>query len=258
MGCIPKKLMHMTAMIGEIKHELVSTGWQGIDAHGKHDWATLVAEVSRQVKSINKANDGWLLSTPGITYYNKLGKLKDAHTVELIDKEGKSEFVTAETIVIGVGSRPSFPTDIPNPRELCITSDDLFSLKKAPGKTLVVGASYVALECAGFLTGLGFDVTVMVRSILLRGFDQDMAERIGEHMKIHGTKFIRGATPSHIEDVNGQRKVTWALDGKDHSDVFDTVLLAIGRSADTNNLGLEQVGVKVNKENGKIIASDAD
>ena len=154
-GCIPKKLMHMAAQIGEIKH----------------DWNTLVAEVSRQVKNINKANDGWLYNTPGITYYNKLGKLKDAHTVELIDKNGQSEFVTAETIVIGVGSRPSFPSDIPNPRELCITSDDLFTLSKPPGKTLVIGASYVALECAGFLTGLGFDVTVMVRSILLRGFD---------------------------------------------------------------------------------------
>lgn len=43
--------------------------------------------------------------------------------------------------------------------------------KTPPGKTLVVGASYVALECAGFLTALGYDTTVMVRSILLRGFD---------------------------------------------------------------------------------------
>ena len=56
-----------------------------------------------------------------------------------------------------------------------ITSDDVFSLKKPPGKTLVVGASYVALECGGFLNALGYDTTVMVRSILLRGFDQDMA-----------------------------------------------------------------------------------
>jgi len=47
----------------------------------------------------------------------------------------------------------------------------MFSLKKSPGKTLVVGASYIALECAGFLAGLGYDVTIMVRSILLRGFD---------------------------------------------------------------------------------------
>jgi pyruvate/2-oxoglutarate dehydrogenase complex dihydrolipoamide dehydrogenase (E3) component len=47
----------------------------------------------------------------------------------------------------------------------------LFSLKEPPGKTLVIGASYVALECAGVLAGLGFEVTVLIRSILLRGFD---------------------------------------------------------------------------------------
>ena len=69
-----------------------------------------------------------------------------------------------------MGGRPSYP-NIPGARELCITSDDIFSLEKAPGKTLVVGASYVALECAGFLTAFGYDTTVMVRSIFLRGFD---------------------------------------------------------------------------------------
>ena len=51
---------------------------------------------------------------------------------------------------------------IANEHELCITSDDLFSLPAAPGKSLVVGASYVALECAGFLTGLQYDTTVMI------------------------------------------------------------------------------------------------
>ena len=109
--------------------------------------------------------------TPGIDFYNKLGRLRDAHTVELIDKDGSIETVTSQYIVLAVGGRPSYPNDIPNARELCLTSDDIFSHKKPPGKTLVVGASYVALECAGFLNGLGFDVTVIVRSILLRGFD---------------------------------------------------------------------------------------
>jgi len=47
----------------------------------------------------------------------------------------------------------------------------MFSMKKRPGKSLVIGASYVALECAGFLQGLGYDTTVAVRSIFLRGFD---------------------------------------------------------------------------------------
>lgn len=68
----------------------------------------------------------------------------------------------------------------------------------SPGKTLVVGASYVALECGGFLAGLGLDVTIMVRSILLRGFDQDMANRAGEHMEGHGVKFLRKFVPTKV------------------------------------------------------------
>lgn len=79
-------------------------------------------------------------------------------------------------------------------------SDDLFSLPHCPGKTLVIGASYVALECGGFLAGLGLDVTVMVRSILLRGFDQDMANRAGEHMEEHGVKFLRKYVPVKVSD----------------------------------------------------------
>lgn len=116
-----------------------------------------------------------------MVYYNKFAKLKDNHTIELTDKDGNVETVTAENIIISVGSRPTFLKNVAP--EHVITSDDLFTLKSPPGKTLVVGASYVALECAGFLRGLGFDVTVMVRSILLRGFDCEFAERVGKYME---------------------------------------------------------------------------
>ena len=76
---------------------------------------------------------------------------------------------------------------------------------------MVVGDSYVALECAGFLRGLGYDTTVMVRSILLRGFDQDMANRIGTHMENHGTRFVREAVPTKLEKPNkeGRIRVTY-------------------------------------------------
>ena len=88
----------------------------------------------------------------------------------------------------------------PETLDLCGSplSDDLFSLPYCPGKTLLIGASYVALECAGFLAGLGLDVTVMVRSILLRGFDQEMANRAGEHMEEHGVKFLRKYVPVKV------------------------------------------------------------
>jgi thioredoxin reductase (NADPH) len=94
----------------------------------------------------------------------------DKHTIKLVNSEGKVTTKTAEFICIAVGGRPRYP-NIKNAKELTITSDDVFWLKDAPGKTLVIGASYVALECAGFLNACGYNTTVLVRSILLRGFD---------------------------------------------------------------------------------------
>ena len=100
----------------------------------------------------------------------------------LTNKKGKETKITANKFIVATGGRPRYP-DIPGAKELAITSDDLFSLKYPPGKTLLVGASYIALECAGFLRGFGFDTTIMVRSIFLRGFDQQMATKIGEYME---------------------------------------------------------------------------
>lgn len=160
--------------------------------------------------------------------------------------------MTAEHIIIATGGRPSYP-GIPGDKEFGITSDDLFSMSKPPGKTLVVGASYVALECSGFLTAMGFDTTVMVRSILLRGFDQDMANLIGQHMELYHTKFIKEAVPYKLEkpDPNGRIRVCWKDNhGNEECDEYDTVLFAIGRYALTKDLNLEAAGVKV-EENGK-------
>ena len=100
----------------------------------------------------------------------------------MTDGDGKIEKVTSERILIAAGGRPRYP-GIENDRECCITSDDIFWLENSPGKTLIIGAGYIALECGGFLNGIGLDVTIAVRWILLRGFDRDMCERIGRDME---------------------------------------------------------------------------
>jgi thioredoxin reductase (NADPH) len=87
-----------------------------------------------------------------VKYYNRLGRVVDKNTVELKDKDGNIETITSRFIVIAVGGRPYIPDNID--RSLVITSDDLFSIDKPPKKTLVVGASYVALECAGFIQSI--------------------------------------------------------------------------------------------------------
>jgi len=184
-------------------------------------------------------------------YFNTFATFEDPHTLKLTKANGDSQIVTAENIVIATGGRPLYP-EIEGAKEFGITSDDLFSLKKAPGKTLCVGASYVSLECAGFLTALGYDTTVMVRSILLRGFDQDMANLIGTHMELYHTKFIRGAVPTRIEkpDPEGKIIVTYQDAEGEKQEEYDTVLFAIGRYAVTKALNLEAAGLEV-ESNGK-------
>lgn len=250
-GCIPKKLMHQAALLGESLEDARSFGWELPAGKPAFSWEKLVAGVQDHISSLNF---GYRVSLreAGVDYRNVLGSFKDAHTIETVDKKGKKVDITARRILIAVGGRPK-PLDIPG-GEHAISSDDLFSLERAPGKTLVIGASYVALECAGFLTGLGFDATVMVRSILLRGFDQQMADKIGEAMEHHGTKFIRPATPTQIvKGEDGRLTVTWlnAETGGTHSDVFDSVFVATGRNADTTKLNLGAAGVKAEAD-GKL------
>jgi|Transcript_23224 thioredoxin reductase (NADPH) len=193
-----------------------------------------------------------------VKYFNEYASFVDAHTIQLKKANGDLQTKTADKIVVAVGGRPSYP-DIPGAREFGITSDDIFSMQKPPGKTLVVGASYVALECAGFLVAHGFDTTVMVRSILLRGFDQDMANLIGEHMSMYHTKFINGATPKSLtrESEDGPITVTWQDSEGEKSDTYDTVLFAIGRYAVTEGLNCANAGVQA-ESNGKFKCNEQD
>ena len=116
---------------------------------------------------------------------------------------------------------------------------------------MCVGASYVSLECAGFLKGIGLDVTVMVRSILLRGFDQQMANIIGGYMETHGIKFQRGSVPVEITRIKegepGELLVKFRNEnGEIAEEVFNTVVLAVGRDPCTKDLNLDKAGVKLN------------
>nr|XP_033810372.1 thioredoxin reductase 2, mitochondrial isoform X1 [Geotrypetes seraphini] len=253
-GCIPKKLMHQAALLGGSLKDAQYYGWN-VSYPVQHDWSKMAKAVQRYVKSLNWGHRVQL-EDRNVKYHNIKGSFVDAHTVQGLTKAGKEIKIMAENIVIATGGRPKYPTNIAGAVEYGITSDDIFWLKESPGKTLVVGASYVSLECAGFLTGIGLDTTVMVRSIPLRGFDQQMAALVTDHMISHRTRFLWKCTPTKVEKLeNNQLQVTWKNieNGAEEIDTFDTVMWAIGRAPSIKSLNLENVGVKVNAETGKII-----
>uniref|UniRef100_A0A8D1YLP0 thioredoxin-disulfide reductase (NADPH) n=2 Tax=Sus scrofa TaxID=9823 RepID=A0A8D1YLP0_PIG len=260
-GCIPKKLMHQAALLGQALTDSRKFGWE-YSQQVKHNWGTMTEAVQNHIGSLNW---GYRLSLreKAVAYINSYGEFVEHHKIKATNGKGQETCYTAAKFVIATGERPRY-LGIQGDKEYCITSDDLFSLPYCPGTTLVVGASYVALECAGFLAGLGLDVTVMVRSVLLRGFDQEMAERVGSYMEQHGVRFLRKFVPVEVQQLEkgspGKLKVmAKSTEGPETIEgVYNTVLLAIGRDSCTKKMGLEKIGVKINEKSGKIPVNDVE
>ncbi|KAK5975943.1 Pyridine nucleotide-disulfide oxidoreductase [Trichostrongylus colubriformis] len=260
-GCIPKKLMHQAALLGHSIKDAKMFGWKLPEGEITHNWENLRNGVQDHISALN-----WgyrvQLREKQVTYINSYGRFTGPFEISATNKKGQVEKLTADRFLIATGLRPRYPDNVPGAREYCVSSDDLFSLPYSPGKTLCIGASYVSLECAGFLQGLGYDVTVLVRSILLRGFDQDMAERIRRHMKECGIKFESGV-PTRIEEIEprtktkaGRVRVHFSrhvsdTESEDATEEYNTVVMAIGRVAMTKDIGLDVVGVET-APNGKV------
>ncbi|MFH4979409.1 hypothetical protein AB6A40_006118 [Gnathostoma spinigerum] len=260
-GCIPKKLMHQASLLGELIKDAGNFGWNIPTDPVTLEWKKMRNAIQDHIASLN-----WgyrvQLRERSVKYVNAYARFTGSHEITATNKKGKEEKLTADRFLIATGLRPRYP-DVPGARECCISSDDLFSLNYNPGRTLCVGASYVSLECAGFLRGIGNDVTVMVRSILLRGFDQDMAERIRKVMMEHGIKFQQAVPVKYErleepkEDKPGLVRVYTEGQGEDGkkklvSEDFNTVLMAIGRDAKTQDIGLDRLNVATTK-GGKLI-----
>lgn len=224
-GCIPKKLMHTAALLGEHAHEAESFGWAGEEKdHKTHNWIKMRENIQDHIKGINFGYRVQLREA-GVTYLNKLGRFTGPNTLECTDSKGKVQIVTANRFVIAVGGRPTL-LDCPG-GEYAITSDDLFMKESPPGRVCVVGAGYVALECAGFLNGLNQgEVVVLVRSIMLRGFDRDLVDRIQTYMTVAGTKILTGVLPESIVKTASGRFLVKFSTGEEEE--FDTVVAAVG------------------------------
>ncbi|EUB63258.1 Thioredoxin reductase 3 [Echinococcus granulosus] len=261
-GCIPKKLMHQAALLNHYMEDAKSFGWD-VDK-GPHDWVKMVEGIQDHIHALNFGYRSSMMNA-NVKYLNALGEIVDPHTIKTTNKQGIVKNITTNTIIVATGERPRYPP-IPGAKEYGITSDDLFSLDHNPGKTLCVGASYVSLECAGFLSSIGCDVTVMVRSIFLRGFDQQMAGLVSDYMAKYGVKFVRPCVPTSVRcleeyDPESGKLAIYEVEGKHEDgtpfkDTFNTVLFAVGRDPCTTNIGLQNVDVKTT--NGRVVVDDEE
>ncbi|XP_042258844.1 thioredoxin reductase 1, cytoplasmic-like isoform X1 [Thunnus maccoyii] len=276
-----RKFLQQASLLGKAIQDSQKYGWrfkEEGDLDMCHSWSELVEAVQEQVKSRSLELKRELESC-GVFYLNAGGEIVAPHTVQVTDMNGRKRRLTAETLVIATGDRPQY-LGVPGDRQYCLTSEDLLSLPHSPGRTLVVGGSAEGLECAGFLSGLGLPVTVMLQPDLLPGFDQKMAQKIENHMLVAGVEFlyhcslakveqaetcskdilsgVSAVTPQQLSREMRLRVTIVCREGQTKQEDFDTVLLSVGRKACTSNIGLECVGVQCSQDSGRILVNERD
>lgn len=241
-GCVPKKFLVYGADYGAAIKEAEGYGWSVKDA--TFNWPVLRDSIQAEVTRLS-AIYGNILDKNGADLFSERAEFIDAHTVRLTTS-GKE--ITAETILIAVGGRPWAP-DLKG-AEFAISSDEAFTLPELPERALIIGGGYIASEFAGIFAGLGVKTIQSYRGdALLKGFDDEVRAEVNDIQKNNGIELKFGASPTEIKKSTGGYIVAFDDGTKVGTDV---VFMATGRKPHTSGLGLENAGVKMDK-NGAVI-----
>jgi pyruvate/2-oxoglutarate dehydrogenase complex dihydrolipoamide dehydrogenase (E3) component len=264
-GCVPKKLLHnfghnlkiIKDMSLDKTDDKLKDGKMKDNEITNNKLVNALSQINEYILSLNWSQKKQL-QTAEIDFYNSHAEFIDEHTIQITsDKNVEFKTITSNVFVIATGGRPNYGTCIG--AELCLTSDDIFWLRKGRSigkKVLIIGGGYIALECASFLNEFDVQVDVMFRSKLLKKFDQQCVEQVAELMERNGVRFIR-AEPTEIKKSKGIFEVL-TIDGK-YEGPYDNVILAIGRNPCSLNIGLEQIKIKLNTiNNNKIVVNSYD
>ena len=233
-GCVPKKLLVYGAHFAEDFEQASGFGWSLGEAN--FDWATLIGNKNREIERLNGIYRNLLVNS-GVSLFEGHARIVDAHTIEV-----NGQRHSTERILIATGGWPQIP-DIPG-REHAISSNEAFFLEQLPKRVLVVGGGYIAVEFASIFHGLGAQASLLYRGdLFLRGFDGAVREHLREELSKKGMDLQFNADIASLaRQADGSLAAT-LKDGRVLE--ADCVFYATGRRPMLDNLGLENVEVKL-------------
>ena len=244
-GCVPKKLFVYASEFPQAFHDAQGFGWRVGETH--FHGPTLRDNVANEVERLSQIYARNLNSAGVKEIIRERAEIVDAHTVKLA-KRGRT--VSAERILISTGGRPHRPHNVPG-IEHAITSDDVFMLDRLPKRALVWGGGYIACEFASIFHGLGVETTQLYRGeMILRGFDDEVRHLAQTEMRRLGVNVLTGISLASIEK-QGETLICHLTNGATVE--TDLVMLAVGRVANTEGLGLERAGVKLDGDGAVIV-----
>jgi glutathione reductase (NADPH) len=244
-GCVPKKLLVYGSRYRAVLEDAASYGW----THGDvgFDWATLIANVKREVDRLNGVYTR-TLEKAGVDIRLTGAMLAGRNTIKLADADAP---VTARTILVATGGHPMIP-DVPG-KEHLISSNECFELERLPKRITIIGAGYIGVEFASIFSGLGVDVSLIYRGDqILREFDMEVRDLLAEAMRAHGIDIRVETDVARIEKEGDHYRLHFTSGG---SLVTDLVMAATGRVPNTMGLGLQQASVELGW-NGHVVVDE--
>ena len=162
-----------------------------------------------------------------------------------IATEKDSQTYQFKDCIIATGSRPAELPSLPFDGKRILSSTEILSLQEIPKRLLVVGGGYIGLELGTAYRKLGSEVTILEGTdSLLPGVDPSLVRMVTRRLKKLGVTVVTGAMVQGGESSDDEVKVTAQVKGEEKTFAADVVLVAVGRKPNTDELGLEQVGIQ--------------
>jgi dihydrolipoamide dehydrogenase len=239
-GCIPSKaLLHATAILREAKDSAargIQLGQPKIDTDKLRAWKESILEkLGQGIKTLAQKR--------GVQVIHGRGHFEDSQTLRVETAEGQ-KFLNYDKAVIAVGSKPAMPAafNLGNPR--IMTSTEALEIQEVPTDLLIVGGGYIGMEMGTVYAALGSKVVVLeALPSILTGADPDLvrpvarvAQKAFREIRLN-TKVVKMST------AGKQIKVTMQIDKEQREELYDRVLVSVGRVPNCADLGLENTKI---------------
>lgn len=240
-GCVPSKALITAARRAAEAREATRFGvtlqppqveWSGVHGHIRH-----------AIEAIEHHDSQETFEEMGCEVFRDRARLTGRHSVEV---GGKT--LRAPRIVLATGSRPFVPP-IPGIEDVpYLTNENLWDVGELPGHLVIIGGGVIGMEMAQAFRRLGSDVTVIEPGNPMGRDDQDNVAVVVEAMKAEGVRFVKGKA----EKVSGDAGAVSVMVGDSETVSGTHLLVAVGRTANIDGLGLDAVGIETGK-NGIVV-----
>ena len=243
-GCVPSKTLIRAT---ETLHQAASASrFAGMDGHARiRNWQAVIAQKNALVAELRQAKYADLLPAyNGVEYIEGSARLVEGGVAV------NGQTIQTEKIIVTTGARPAVP-DIPGIEDVpYLTSTTALELEELPKSLLVIGGGYIGAEIAQMLDRAGVKVTIVCRSRLLPAAEPEISEALTGYFRDEGIRLESGVAYKDISRTEIGVALRIISDGREDRLEAERVLVATGRQPNTEGLGLEESGIRLDGGGG--------